>query len=322
MDDMPAGGYRKGKVRPRDRPEEGKMRNRIKTVVLLGALTGIVMGIGALVAPGQLPLFVALAAAMNLGAWYFSDRIVLRLSGAREVSPAQAPDLHGMVAELAGRAALPMPRLYVIPDAQPNAFATGRSPSRAAVAVTEGILEALDRRELRAVLAHELAHVAHRDTLVASVAAAAAGVVSWVAHALTFGALFGGHGDEEGEGSGAGALLVALVAPFAATLIQMGISRSREFLADEGGARISGDPMALASALRRLDALAGRIPSAAPPATASLYVVNPFAGVERAARWFSTHPSTAERVERLVALAEGRSVRPSGAGRPATTRGY
>jgi heat shock protein HtpX len=291
------------------------MRNQLKTVVLLGSLTALVMGIGALVAPGQLYLFGALALAMNLGAYFFSDRVVLRMSNAREVTAAEAPELHGIVAELAARAGLPMPRVYVIPELQPNAFATGRSPRHGVVAVTEGILRILDRRELRGVLAHELAHIANRDILVSTMAASAAALVSYVAHALTFGAFFGGAGqDEEGEGSAAGGLLVALVAPLAATLIQLGISRSREFLADERGGELSDDPEALARALVKLQRTAEAVPSGAVPATASLYIVNPFGAAETLARWFSTHPRTDERVERLMAMAR------TGRGQPARGR--
>jgi heat shock protein HtpX len=281
------------------------MKNQLKTVVLLGSLTALVMGIGAYAAPGQLYLFGALALAMNLGAYFFSDRIVLRMSNAQEVTAAQEPELHAIVAELAARAGLPRPRVYVIPDAQPNAFATGRNPAHGVVAVTEGILRILDRRELRGVIAHELAHIGNRDILVASVAAAAATVVTYVAQMLTFGALFGGS-DRDEEGDGGGGILVALVAPIAATLIQMGISRSREFLADETGARTSGDPEALARALLKLERAAAVVPSGSTPATASLYIVNPFGALERASRLFSTHPRTEERVARLLELARRR----------------
>lgn len=287
------------------------MRNQLKTVLLLGALTGLVMGVGALVAPGQLYLFGALALAMNLGAYFFSDRIVLRMHRAREVSAAEAPELHSMVADLARRAGIPTPRVYVIPEPQPNAFATGRNPAHGVVAVTEGLLGILDRRELRGVIAHELAHIANRDILVATVAAAAATVVTYVAQMLTFGALFGGSSqDEEGEGGGAGGILMALIAPIAATLIQMGISRSREYLADESGARTSGDPEALARALLKLEQAAQVVPShAATPSTSSLFIVNPFGAVEQVSRLFSTHPRTAERVARLLELARGTPAR-------------
>jgi heat shock protein HtpX len=194
--------------------------------------------------------------------------------------------------------------VFVIPEEQPNAFATGRNPQHAVVAVTAGIVRLLDRRELRAVLAHEISHVKNRDILVSSLAAAAASLVTWIAHALTFSAFFGGSSRDSEDSGPAGGLLVALVAPLAATLIQLGISRSREYLADAGGAQLSGDPEALASALLKLERGAQIVPvAAATPATASLFIVNPFGAIERAAHWFSTHPSTAERVRRLRAMA-------------------
>lgn len=286
-------------------------RNQLKTVLLLGALSALVIGLGGLVAPGHLYLFGALALLMNLGAYFFSDRLVLRMHRASEVSPAQAPELHAMVAELAARAGIPRPRLFVIPDEQPNAFATGRNPAHGVVAVTQGIVQLLDRRELRGVLAHELAHIQHRDILLSSLAAAAASLVTWVAHALSFGALFGGSSSQDDEhGSAAGGLLVALVAPLAATLIQLGISRSREYMADATGAELARDPEALASALLKLERASQLIPAAvnATPATASLFIVNPFGpagAAETIARWFSTHPRTADRVARLRAMAGG-----------------
>jgi heat shock protein HtpX len=279
------------------------MNNHLKTVVLLGALSALVIGIGALVAPGHLYLFGVLALAMNLGAYFFSDRLVLRLHHAQEIGRAEAPELHAMVEELAAAARIPVPRLYVIPEAQPNAFATGRNPRHGVVAVTEGILRLLDRRELRGVLAHELAHIKNRDILVSSMAAAAAALITYVSQALTFGSLFGGsRSEDEDSGSAAGALLAALVAPLAATLIQLGISRSREYLADEAGTRISGDPEALARALLKLDRASGLVPAQTSPATASLFIVNPFGGAPSLSQWFSTHPSTQHRVERLLAM--------------------
>ncbi|HKU42423.1 MAG TPA: zinc metalloprotease HtpX [Polyangiales bacterium] len=292
------------------------MKNQLKTILLLGSLSALVVGFGGLVAPGYLYVFGALALGMNLFAYFFSDRLVLRMHHAQEVSPQQAPDLHAMVDELSANAGIPKPRVYVIPDSQPNAFATGRNPEHGVVAVTEGIVRLLDRRELRGVIAHELAHIKNRDILVSSIAAAAAALISYVAQAVTFSSLFGGsQSDEESEGGAAGGLLVALVAPFAATLIQLGISRSREYLADETGARISGDPEALASALLRLERGAQLMPAhTATPATASLFIVNPFGAVQNVARWFSTHPATQERVERLLKLAResGRGVRLTG----------
>lgn len=276
------------------------MLNQLKTVALLGVLSLLLIGVGGAVAPGLLWLFVAFAIAMNVGAYFFSDRLVLRMHNAREVNPVEAAELHSMVEDLAERAGLPKPRIAVIEDDQPNAFATGRNPEHGVVAVTTGITRLLSRRELRAVLAHELGHIKNRDILIQSVAAVVGTAISGVANVLQFGALFGGGSSDDEEGSGAGGLVLAIVAPIAAGLVQMGISRSREYLADEAGVRISGDPEALASALLRLQNASQAIPAANPvPATASLFIVNPLAGLERVSRWFSTHPPVADRVERL-----------------------
>jgi heat shock protein HtpX len=292
------------------------LKNQLKTVLLLGVLSALLIGVGALVAPGYLYLFGFLALAMNLGAYFFSDRIVLRMHGAHEVGPGQAPELHAMVEALAERAEIPKPRIYVIPADQPNAFATGRNPQHGVVAVTEGIIRILDRRELRGVLAHELAHIKNRDILIATLAATAAAVVSYVANAVSWSTLFDGaaRGSErDGESSLPGqGILVALVAPLAAALVQMGISRSREYLADATGARLSGDPDALANALLKLERASEVVPvHQASPATASLFIVNPFGPLETVTRWFSTHPSTAERVRRLRAMASQPSAAPT-----------
>jgi heat shock protein HtpX len=283
-----------------------RLKNQIKTVLLLGAMSALLVGVGGLVAPGYLYLFGALALLMNLGAYFFSDRLVLRLHHAREVSEQAAPELHAMVAELSARAEIPKPRLFVIPEGQPNAFAAGRNPEHGVVAVTEGIVRLLSRRELRGVLAHEIAHIRNRDILVSSIAAAGAAVISYVANALSLGTLFGASSrDGESEsGSPLVGFVVALVAPLAATMVQLGISRSREYLADATGAEISGDPEALASALLELERASEVIPVSEPtPATASLFIVNPFGATETASRLFSTHPATADRVRRLRALA-------------------
>jgi heat shock protein HtpX len=240
---------------------------------------------------------------MNLGAYLYSDQIVLRMNGARVVDRHQAPQLYALVEELAAKAGLPMPKVAIIDDPAPNAFATGRSPERGVVAVTTGITHTLSPRELRGVLAHELAHIRNRDILLQSVAAVIASGISGVANLLMWFPLIGG-GDEEDAPNPVAALALAIVAPIAATVIQLGISRSREYHADAVGAQISGDPEALASALLRLErGHAGRTPEGA-PATASLYIVNPLAGVD-VARWFSTHPSTADRVARLRAMGRG-----------------
>ena len=273
--------------------------NQLKTILLLGILSAILVGIGGALGPDALGISLVLALVLNVGAYFFSDRIVLAMHRAQELSAAQAPELHGMVAELATRAGIPMPRLYLIPEAQPNAFATGRNPEHAVVAVTSGILEVLDRRELRGVLAHELAHVKNRDILVSSIAATVAAAITYVAHAVGF--LGMGSSDDDGP-SPAQSLLLALVAPIAATLIQLGISRSREYGADATGAEISGDPEALARALEKLDQAAHAIPAPLQPATASLFIVNPFSATEGVLTLFSTHPSMRERIRRLRAM--------------------
>jgi len=280
------------------------MKNQLKTILLLGALSAILVGIGGALGPTYLYVFAALSLAMNLGAYFFSDRIVLAMHHAREVSPAEAPELHRMVDDLSRRAGIPKPRVYILPDDQPNAFATGRNPAHGVVAVTEGILDLLDARELRGVLAHELGHIKNRDVLLSSIAAAAASLITYAAHAAGFAALFGGGSQDEDEGSSAaGGLLLAIVAPFAATLIQLGISRSREYMADETGARIAGDTEGLARALLKLEQAAHVFPAGAPqPSTASLFIVNPLAGGASLMKLFSTHPPIEERVARLRAL--------------------
>lgn len=280
-----------------------RFHNQLKTVLLLGGLSVFLVAIGSALGPGATWIFLGLALAMNVGAYFFSDRLVLRMHGAREVTAEEARDLHEMVDELARHASIPKPRVFLIDDPSPNAFATGRNPEKGVVAVTSGILGLLDRRELRGVIAHELAHIRNRDILVATIAAAIAAAVTYAAQAISFSAFFGTSDDEE-EGSGADALLMAFVAPIAATLIQLGISRSREYLADESGAAICGDPEALARALEKLSQGAERIPSeAAQPATASLYIVNPLTGGARIGRLFSTHPPMEDRVARLREMA-------------------
>jgi heat shock protein HtpX len=282
------------------------MKNQIKTILLLGVLSAVLISVGGALGPGYVYGFTVLAVLLNLGAYFFSDSIVLRMHGAEEVSPEQAPSLHRIVDELARRAQIPKPRVCVIPEEQPNAFATGRNPRHGVVAVTAGIMRILDERELRGVLAHEVAHIKNRDILVSTIAAVIAAAVSYLANVLSFAAFFGG-GQEEGEeeaGAGGG-LLLAMFAPVLAMLIQLGISRTREYLADEAGARLCGDPVALARALEKLELSAQQIPVAAPqPATASLFIVNPLTGGSRLMHLFSTHPTTAERVRRLRALAQ------------------
>ena len=283
------------------------MTNQVKTILLLGLLSAVLVAFGGMLGPGYLYFSTGLAVVVNLGAYFFSDRIVLAMHQAREVAREDAPRLHAVVEELAVRAEIPKPRVFVIEDAHANAFATGRSPRRGVVAVTAGMLDLLTERELRGVLAHELAHVRNRDILLCSLAAALAAAITYVAHAVQFSSLFGGaRREDEGEeahGSMAGGLLMALVAPIAATLVQLGISRSREYLADQAGAQISGDPEALARALEKLAKSAERIPGEAQPATASLFIVNPLAGVGGVLKLFSTHPPIEERVRRLRGMA-------------------
>ena len=281
------------------------MLNNLKTTLLLGTLTGLLLVAGNSLA-GQTGVVIAffVAALMNLGSWWFSDRIVLAMYRAQPVGPQDAPELYTMVRDLAARAKLPMPKVYIIPEAQPNAFATGRSPEHAAVAVTEGILRLVPPDELRGVLAHELAHVANRDTLTSAVAAVMAGAISmlanWAQWALFMGA---GRGDdqEEGAGSGMSSLVMLLVAPIAATLIQLAISRSREYAADEYAARLIGDGRPLARALQRLEQGVAAVPANVEPATAHMFIVSPLSGGGIFAL-FRTHPHTEDRVARLIAV--------------------
>jgi heat shock protein HtpX len=280
------------------------MNNALKTTVLLALLTGLLMWVGQMLGGVQgLILGLVFALVMNFGSYWFSDKIVLRMYGARELSEPDAPELYRIVRELAAGSQMPMPRVYLIPTDSPNAFATGRSPAHAAVAVTEGIMRLLTPQELRGVLAHELSHVSNRDTLISAIAATLAGVIMMVARMAQFAAIFGGmRRDERDEGGGAlGLLATIIVAPIAATLIQLAISRAREYQADATGARISHDPAALAGALEKIAVASGRIPLPAGPATAHLWIVNPLRG-SWLANLFSTHPPIEERVRRLRSM--------------------
>ncbi len=274
--------------------------NCFKTGLLMAAIMALFGMVGAVLGGGQgMLLALALAAAMNLWAYWFSDTMVLKLYRAREVDAGSAPQLYSTVAELATRAGLPMPKVYLIDEAQPNAFATGRNPEHAAVAATTGILQLLTAGELRAVLAHELSHVRHRDILTSTITASIAGAISTLAN---FGMFFGGRDDERNP---LVALLVLILAPVAAVLIQLAISRGREYEADRGGAELSGDPRALADALAKIDRYAQGLPLATAethPATAHLMIINPLSG-SGLAGMFSTHPPTAERIHRLLAMA-------------------
>jgi heat shock protein HtpX len=277
------------------------LTTRLRTWLLLAVLTGLLIAIGGLIGGTFLYLFVALAVVMNVAGYWFSDTFALRTSGAQPVVEADAPQLYADVRDLAVRAGLPMPRLYVIPAAQPNAFATGRNAMHAAVAVTEGLLRDLPADQVRGVLAHELAHIRNRDILVASIAAMVAGAIAAIANILQFQWLFGGDDDENPLGV-AGTLAFALVAPLGATLIQLGISRQREYLADATAAQLLGTGRPLANALETLAHKTEEVPlGQVNPATASLYIANPFPG-QVVASLFSTHPPTAERILRLEVL--------------------
>ena len=282
----------------------GIRAGQLKTVLLLGGLTALVVGAGSFAAPSYAWAFAIAGVAMNIGMWFFSDRMVLRTSGARLLEPAESPDLHEMVRELAAGAGIATPKLYLIEADYANAFATGRNPAHGAVAVTTGLLRVLSRREVRGVVAHEIAHIRNRDVTIATVAAGLAAVISGIANALQFSAFFGGSSDDEEGGISLGGLLFALVAPIAASLVQLAISRSREYVADATAARLTGDPEALATALERLAFAADRLPAQVEPATASLYIVNPLTGGGLASM-FSTHPPMEERIARQRALPAG-----------------
>jgi heat shock protein HtpX len=277
------------------------MANGLKTALLLGLLSGLILAIGQYFggANGML-IGLVFAAVMNFGSYWFSDKIVLRMYRAQEVGAGHP--LHSTVERLSRQAQLPMPKVYIIPDPSPNAFATGRNPSHAAVAATEGILQVLDQRELEGVIAHELAHVKNRDILISSVAATIASAITMAAHMAQYAAIFGGYGrgDDRDRGSNPIALLATIIlAPIAAMLIQMAISRSREFAADATGARIAGTPYGLADALRKIEAVARRVPLEANPATAHMFIVKPFSGGGLAGL-FSSHPPTEDRIRALL----------------------
>jgi heat shock protein HtpX len=278
------------------------MPNGLKTALLLGLLSGLLLAIGQLLggANGMLIGFI-LAVVMNFGSYWFSDKLVLRMYRAQEVGPGHR--LFGIVERLSRQAMLPMPRVFVIPDPSPNAFATGRNPEHAAVAATEGILQVLSDTELEGVIAHELAHVKHRDILISSVAATIAAAIMFAARTAQFAAMFGGYGgrgDGRDRGSNPIALLATIIlAPIAAMLIQMAISRSREYAADAGGARIAGNPYGLVDALKKIEAVSHRVPLNANPATAHMFIIKPFS-MPGLMSLFSSHPPTEDRIRALL----------------------
>lgn len=281
------------------------MGNMFKTAVLLAALTALLLLIGDFLGGAQgMVVAFGFALLINFGSYWFSDRIVLAMYGAQPVDEATAPEIYRVIRTLTSRAGLPMPRVYIIPEDTPNAFATGRNPAHAAVAVTQGILRVLSEDELEGVLAHELSHVKNRDTLTMTLAATLAGAVTMVARMAGYAAMFGGRrsDDEDSGGSAFGAIVMMIVAPIAAILIQLAISRAREFQADASGARMAGRPWGLAKALEKLDIAAKMAPMDATPATAHLFIVNPLRGAGGLSTLFSTHPPIEERIARLRAM--------------------
>ena len=278
-------------------------KNNVKTVVLLTALAALFMGVGSFFGQGGLIIGAILGFVFVGGSYWFSDKIAVRAAGAVPVSEADAPQLYGIVRDLTQRSGMPMPAVYISPASQPNAFATGRNPQHAAVAVTQGLLQVLDEDELRGVLAHELSHVRNRDILIGSVAAAVALGITFAARMLMWGAIFGGMGGGDRDGDGGnifGLIAMVILAPIAAALLQMALSRSREFEADRSGAELLGTGEPLARALEKIEAYAQQVPMKVDPALATAYIVNPLTGKQaNFANLFRTHPPTAERVARL-----------------------
>lgn len=283
------------------------MSNMLKTAVLLAVLTAMLVVLGGAIGgrQGMMMAFI-LALVMNFASYWFSDKIVLAMYRAQPVDERQAPGLYALVRRLATRAGIPMPRVYIIPTETPNAFATGRNPQHAAIAVTEGIMRILDDDELEGVLAHELAHVANRDVLISTIAATLAGAITYLAHMAQWGAMFGGgrHSDDEEGGNPIAMIVLAVLAPIAAMLVQMAVSRSREFQADATGARYAGRTWGLAKALEKMEMAAHQVPMHANPATAHLFIVNPLTG-STLMKLFSTHPPMEERIARLRSMRLG-----------------
>lgn len=289
------------------------MGNQFRTFILLGAMTLLIVFIGQALGgrQGMIMAFV-LALGMNFFSYWFSDKMVLKMYRAQEITPQQAPDLYGMVEELAQRAQLPMPKVYLIPQETPNAFATGRNPEHAVVAVTEGLLRLMEPEEVRGVVAHELAHVNNRDILIGSIAATMAGAIMIMANMAKWGAIFGGHrGSDERGGGGLAVIAMAIIAPLAAMVIQMAISRRREYLADATGAKFAGHSEGLARALEKLGGYSRRSPLEANPSTAHMFIVNPLSG-RSFGKIFSTHPPLEERIARLRGQASAPPQPPTG----------
>ena len=276
--------------------------NMMKTVLLMTGLTLLLVLAGSALGgkSGMMTAFI-FACIMNIGTYWFSDKIVLAMYGAKEVSYAEAPEIHSIVRELSMRAGIPMPKVYIIDNATPNAFATGRNPEHAAVAVTRGIVSLLTREELSGVLGHELAHIKHRDILIGTIAATVAGAISMLANMAQWSMYFGGRRDDREGGHPVVAIIMMILAPIAAMLIQMAISRSREYLADEGGAKIAGNPLSLAKALGKLHKGVQMMPMNANPATAHMFIVSPLSG-GGFLTLFSTHPPIEERIKRLESM--------------------
>lgn len=281
------------------------MTSQLKTAMLLGLLTAIIIILGGLMGGRTGVIFAfGLAVIMNVGSYWYSDKIVLSMYSARELSPEEAPYLHQIVEELAARAGIPKPRVCIVPEEAPNAFATGRNPENAVVAVTDGIMRLLSPQELRGVIAHEIGHIVNRDILIQTIAGVMASAIVTLANILQFSAIFGGNRDENGNSNPIAALVLAILAPIAASLIQMAISRSREYLADDTGAALCGQPLALAGALHRLGQASGQIPmQQGNPSTEQMFIVTPLFGNGGMARLFSTHPPLEERIARLQAMA-------------------
>ena len=276
--------------------------NNIKTLFLLVTLTLILVWAGGALGGRQgMTMALIFALMLNFFAYWFSDKIVLRMYRARQVSESEAPELYGIVRSLVQKAGMPMPKVYMINEDQPNAFATGRNPKHAAVAVTTGIMRILSHEELQGVIGHELAHVRHRDILISTIAATIAGAISYLAQMAQWAMIFGGRGDDEEGGNPIAALAMMIVGPIAALIVQMAISRSREYSADEGGARLAGNPRYLAGALRKLDVASKKIPMHANPATSHMFIVNPLSG-GGLLKLFSTHPPVEERIARLESM--------------------